>query len=904
MISRMQQRRGSASQWTAANTVLAAGEMGFETDTNKFKIGDGLTEWNDLPYFVNTDDIESGLLDTDEVSEGTINLYFTDARAQSAVAGDISNAIDALDTDDIEEGTTNLYFTNQRAIDAVKDNVELDDLSDVDTTGVTDGDALVYDTATTSWVPGSVAIDALNDINDVNITTPTNGEVLAYENGNWVNQEASGGGIKDIVTDSDIVILPGTSWTTQTSIMSDAINSVDFGNNVFVAVGASSFYSKSTNGTTWTTGFTEFGLNFPNVVKYSEQTQAWLAAASGTVFYATDNLSFTDLSLDISVIGSKGSPVTVGFRATEYGDNKWVIGGSYGQLLTSTDTITWTTQTSNFGTYRIESIAYGDDLWVAGGDSGQLRTSTDATTWVTQNSNFGNTIIRSIAYGNNLWVAGGHTGQLRTSTDAINWTTQTSGFGGIIRSIVYADNFWVYGGATEGGSGSIVTSTDTINWTVQDSNFGASIAYGNDLLVAGGAFGVIKTSSSLTETILPNKTLSLEDAGDLIQIDSSSDTTITIPSNDSVAIPVKTQVNIVRAGTGDVVIESEQELVETLNVLDPELSAVAWVTQNSNFGNTQIRSVAYGDNLWVAGGYQGQLRTSTNTITWVTQTSNFGNTRIDSIAYGDNLWVAVGGFPGQIRTSTNATTWVTQTSNFENTVLQSIAYGDNLWVAGGGGGQLRTSTNAITWVTQTSNFGNTIINSITYGDNLWVAGDSNGQLRTSTDAVTWVTQTSNFGAYQSITSIAHGEGTWVAGGDSGRLRTSTDAVTWVTQNSNFDTTLILSIAYGDGLWVAGGYTGQLRTSTNAITWTTQNSNFGNTGIRSIAYGDNLWVAAGGSFNSSALHTSENIFDQVDVFGDAVTLNSSSGLKLRDQWSVATAIKTGTDEWLITGDLSE
>jgi hypothetical protein len=183
----MQQRRGSASQWTTANTVLAAGEMGFETDTNKFKIGDGLTEWNNLPYFVNTDDIESGLLDTDEVSEGTLNLYFTDQRAVDAVIDG------AVDTDDIEEGTTNLYFTNQRAIDAVVDNIELDDLSDVDTTGVADGDALVYDTATTSWVPGSVAIDSLNDINDVNITTPANGEVLVYSDGDWVNQEPAGG---------------------------------------------------------------------------------------------------------------------------------------------------------------------------------------------------------------------------------------------------------------------------------------------------------------------------------------------------------------------------------------------------------------------------------------------------------------------------------------------------------------------------------------------------------------------------------------------------------------------------------------------------------------------------------------------------------------------------------------
>ena len=56
----MQQRRGTASQWTTANPVLAAGEIGFETDTNKFKIGDGSSAWTALPYFTNLDAIVAG----------------------------------------------------------------------------------------------------------------------------------------------------------------------------------------------------------------------------------------------------------------------------------------------------------------------------------------------------------------------------------------------------------------------------------------------------------------------------------------------------------------------------------------------------------------------------------------------------------------------------------------------------------------------------------------------------------------------------------------------------------------------------------------------------------------------------------------------------------------------------
>jgi hypothetical protein len=53
MAIRMQQRRGTAEQWTDANPVLGPGEIGFEIDTNSFKIGDGVATWSQLDYFQN-----------------------------------------------------------------------------------------------------------------------------------------------------------------------------------------------------------------------------------------------------------------------------------------------------------------------------------------------------------------------------------------------------------------------------------------------------------------------------------------------------------------------------------------------------------------------------------------------------------------------------------------------------------------------------------------------------------------------------------------------------------------------------------------------------------------------------------------------------------------------------------
>jgi hypothetical protein len=46
----LQFRRGNASQWTIANPILADGELAIESDTSKFKIGNGIAFWNQLPY--------------------------------------------------------------------------------------------------------------------------------------------------------------------------------------------------------------------------------------------------------------------------------------------------------------------------------------------------------------------------------------------------------------------------------------------------------------------------------------------------------------------------------------------------------------------------------------------------------------------------------------------------------------------------------------------------------------------------------------------------------------------------------------------------------------------------------------------------------------------------------------
>jgi hypothetical protein len=116
MATRMQQRRGTASQWTSANPVLNAGEMGWESDTNKFKIGDGTNHWADLDYFADinstvnpafgtsivfegatADSYETTLQVTDPTADRTIT--FPDATGTVALTSDIAElSQDAIDT--------------------------------------------------------------------------------------------------------------------------------------------------------------------------------------------------------------------------------------------------------------------------------------------------------------------------------------------------------------------------------------------------------------------------------------------------------------------------------------------------------------------------------------------------------------------------------------------------------------------------------------------------------------------------------------------------------------------------------------------------------------------------------------------------------------------------------------
>lgn len=178
-------RRGLENDWAIADPspVLDEGEIGFEIDTNKFKIGNGQTAWTTLPYAaVDPSNLNNTLtnyilaadlghpqgpaqLDVDGnliipkssiIFEGSTNnnvqttLVVIDPTANRIISLPNSSGTVAL-TSDIPSSTTNIsegtnyYFTNERAQDAIGENIGTG-LSYNDSTGAISVDTTVIQT--------------------------------------------------------------------------------------------------------------------------------------------------------------------------------------------------------------------------------------------------------------------------------------------------------------------------------------------------------------------------------------------------------------------------------------------------------------------------------------------------------------------------------------------------------------------------------------------------------------------------------------------------------------------------------------------------------------------------------------------------------------------------------------
>lgn len=72
---RLQLRQDTEQNWNNANPILLEGEMGYNTDTKQFKIGNGINSWNTLDYYkipIDYNDINN----KPTIGQGLITLNF------------------------------------------------------------------------------------------------------------------------------------------------------------------------------------------------------------------------------------------------------------------------------------------------------------------------------------------------------------------------------------------------------------------------------------------------------------------------------------------------------------------------------------------------------------------------------------------------------------------------------------------------------------------------------------------------------------------------------------------------------------------------------------------------------------------------------------------------------------
>ena len=121
--------------WVQTNTITTIGSDNIEF--TQFSGAGTYTDGTGINLDGNIIELDFTEFDTDDISEGATNKYYTDQRVRGVltaavqtnisiteVDGDLiitaENGVDDATTDDLDEGTTNKYFTDQRAVDAVE----------------------------------------------------------------------------------------------------------------------------------------------------------------------------------------------------------------------------------------------------------------------------------------------------------------------------------------------------------------------------------------------------------------------------------------------------------------------------------------------------------------------------------------------------------------------------------------------------------------------------------------------------------------------------------------------------------------------------------------------------------------------------------------------------------------
>lgn len=204
VVTQIQLRRGTASQWTSANPILAAGEMGVETDTVKAKIGDGINTWNNLPYFggdVSTNAVQTLTNKTISADNNTISGIAASSFVVTNASGNIDgSAAQVAIPSGTVVGTTDSQTLTNKTISGASNT-----LSNIGNSSLTNSAITINGTSVS--LGGSISV---GDITGVTAGTGLTG----------------GGSTGDVTLaiDSTVATLTGTQTLTNKTLTSPTIN--------------------------------------------------------------------------------------------------------------------------------------------------------------------------------------------------------------------------------------------------------------------------------------------------------------------------------------------------------------------------------------------------------------------------------------------------------------------------------------------------------------------------------------------------------------------------------------------------------------------------------------------------------------------------------------------------------
>lgn len=405
----------------------------------------------------------------------------------------------------------------------------------------------------------------------------------------------------------------------------------------------------------------------------------------------------------------------------------YVACGASGAISTSPDLVTWTARSSGVsGTFY--SATYYEGKFVCGLSTGELITSTDGITWVSTGSPLV-TLTRIYGFGSKIVTVNGVGSiSIGSSIDTRTVLTHSSqmkavGYNPTSGKCVFACN-----------AGTIL-ELDSSGIFRADADQTTSSAYKSAILFAGDIYFGGPMITRLDA--LHNHELCSVDPSSASDISSSPDYLLTATFSGKILTSTNGTDWITRySGSTALYATAYLNLVYLVGgasgAIKRSLDGISWTDVSVSTTHT-IKAFAYGNGTYLAVGTGSSVWTSPDGITWTERPTGFSITELTTVAFGNSTFVAAGS-SGQIITSPDGITWTNRSSGTSDW-LYGLSYLDGYFIVGGTGFVV-TSPDGITWTLRS--VGSTVpVGGVAKRDGKFYLGTSAGCAMVSEDLISW-----------------------------------------------------------------------------------------------------------------------------------------------------------------------